>query len=213
MTAHNTKSKSPASLKEISKDRSEDDTSPLENACLTMLKQIGEDSTREGLVRTPYRFAKAFKELTAGYTQDVEKIVGSALFAEDCSEMVIVRGIEFYSLCEHHILPFFGHAHIAYIPNGKIIGLSKIPRIVNMFARRLQVQERMTVEITAALENLLKPEGVACVIEANHMCMMMRGVQSQSSSMITNSMRGAFLKDAKTRDEFLRLIDTGTNKR
>ncbi|MCI5064380.1 GTP cyclohydrolase I FolE [bacterium] len=178
----------------------------LEEACTVLLNEIVEDPKREGLLRTPYRFQKAMQELTVGYHQNLSEIVGEALFHEDYSEMVIVRDIEFYSLCEHHLLPFFGKAHVAYIPNGKIIGLSKIPRIVNMYARRLQVQERLTDEISAALESLLGPQGVACVLEGNHMCMMMRGVQSQSSSMITNSMRGSFLNDQKTRDEFMKLI-------
>ncbi|MCB0330103.1 MAG: GTP cyclohydrolase I FolE, partial [Bdellovibrionales bacterium] len=180
----------------------------LEQACSVLLKEIGEDAKREGLVKTPYRFQKAIQELTEGYHQTVEELVGDALFQEDCSEMVIVRGIEYYSLCEHHLLPFFGKAHVAYIPNGKIIGLSKIPRIVNMFARRLQVQERFTGQITRALDELLKPQGVACVVEGSHMCMMMRGVQSQSSTMVTNSMRGCFLDDQKTRDEFMQFIKT-----
>lgn len=180
----------------------------LEAACDVLLREVGEDPTREGLIKTPYRFQKAIQELTEGYHQSIENIVGDALFEEDCSEMIIVRGIEFYSLCEHHLLPFFGKAHVAYIPDGKIIGLSKIPRIVNMFARRLQVQERFTVQITKALEELLKPRGVACVVEGSHMCMMMRGVQSQTSSMVTNSMRGSFLNDHKTRDEFMQFIRT-----
>jgi GTP cyclohydrolase I len=171
-----------------------------------MLDDIGEDATRAGLRSTPKRFDKALRELTAGYNQTVEQLVGDAIFEEDFSEMVLVRGIEFYSLCEHHLLPFFGKAHVAYIPNGKIIGLSKIPRIVNMFARRLQVQERLTQQITTALHELLQPMGVACMIEGNHMCMMMRGVQSQSSSMVTNAMQGCFISDFKSREEFLRMV-------
>ncbi|MCB0355263.1 MAG: GTP cyclohydrolase I FolE [Bdellovibrionales bacterium] len=180
--------------------------SPLEKCCQTMLQEIGEDPEREGLVQTPRRFDKALRELTVGYHQSVEQLVREAIFEEDCSEMVVVRGIEFYSMCEHHLLPFFGRAHVAYVPNGKIIGLSKIPRIVNMYARRLQVQERLTQQITNALQELLEPVGVACMVEGNHMCMMMRGVQSQSSSMVTNAVTGCFLHDAKSRDEFMRMI-------
>lgn len=183
-----------------------EENNTLKNVCTTLLEQIGENPKREGLIKTPYRYQKAVQELTRGYNQKVEDIVGDALFHEECSEMVIVRKIEFYSLCEHHLLPFFGHAHIAYIPNGKIIGLSKIPRIVNMFARRLQVQERLTGQITKALHELLEPQGVGCVIEGSHMCMMMRGVQSQSSTMVTNSMVGCFLNDPKTRHEFMSFI-------
>ena len=182
------------------------DSTPLQNACTTMLTEIGEDPTREGLISTPKRFDQAFRDLTVGYQQSVAEIVGEGIFEDDCSEMVIVRDIEFYSLCEHHLLPFFGRAHVAYIPNGKIIGLSKIPRIVNMYARRLQVQERMTREITVALEDLLAPQGVGCVIEGSHMCMMMRGVQSTTSTMVTNSVRGVFLDDEKTRAEFFQAL-------
>lgn len=180
--------------------------STLEDICTRLLTEIGEDPNREGLARTPLRFHKAMHELTAGYQQSVEDLVGEAIFTEDCSEMIIVRNIEFYSLCEHHLLPFFGKAHVAYIPDGRIIGLSKIPRIVNMFARRLQVQERLTVQISEALSELLKPQGVGCIIEASHMCMMMRGVQSQSSTMVTNAMRGVFLSDEKTRSEFMQIM-------
>jgi len=181
------------------------DLKNIESSCLNILQAIGEDPQREGLIKTPQRFAKAFKDLTIGYTQDINTIINGALFTHASKNMVIVKDIEFYSLCEHHVLPFFGKASIAYIPNGKIIGLSKIPRIVNMFSRRLQVQERLTDEITMALENILSPHGVGCMIEAHHMCMMMRGVEVQSSSMITSSMRGDFLNDSKTREEFLSL--------
>ena len=177
----------------------------LEKLCKSLLTEIGEDPEREGLVRTPARYTKAIKELTAGYDQTVEEIVGTALFEEDISEMVLVKNIEFYSLCEHHILPFFGKAHVAYIPNGKIIGLSKIPRIVKMFARRLQVQERLTEDITKSLNDLLQPHGVACMIEASHMSTMMRGIHAQNSKMVTSSMKGQFLKSPMTRDEFLSL--------
>lgn len=174
--------------------------------CSQLLSEIGEDPNREGLVRTPSRFAKAMLELTSGYEKDIHSVVNGAIFQEDYSEMVLVKSIEFYSLCEHHLLPFFGKAHVAYIPDGKIIGLSKIPRIVDMFARRLQVQERLTDQITAQIEELLNPLGVACMIEGSHMCMKMRGIQTQSGYMVTNSMRGSFLSDPATRDEFLRLV-------
>ncbi len=173
--------------------------------CREAIEAIGEDSSREGLVKTPARYAKAMQELTSGYGETVDEIVNGAIFEEDISEMVLVKSIEFYSLCEHHILPFFGRAHVAYIPDGKIIGLSKIPRIVKMFARRLQVQERLTEQISSSLHDLLKPKGVACMIEAQHMCTMMRGIQAQSSTMVTNSMRGSFLKCPMTREEFLTL--------
>lgn len=177
-----------------------------EELCKELLSNLGENPQREGLIKTPKRFAKAFEDLTRGYTQDLDRIINNAIFSEECGDMVIVKQIEFYSLCEHHLLPFFGHAHVAYIPNGKIIGLSKIPRIVNMFSRRLQVQERLTHQIAETIEEILAPQGVACIIEASHMCMMMRGIQSQSSSLLTSSMRGAFLNEHSTRDEFLKLV-------
>ncbi len=180
----------------------------LEETCRTLLKEINEDPKREGLIKTPQRYAQALADLTVGYNQDINKIVNGAIFHEDYSEMVIVKDIEFYSLCEHHILPFFGRATVAYIPNGKIIGLSKIPRIVKMFARRLQVQERMTDQITDAISSLLAPQGVACLIRASHMCMMMRGIQQQGSSMVTSSMRGIFLKNRATRNEFMKIASS-----
>ena len=170
-----------------------------------IIKSIGEDVTREGLLKTPERAAKAIQYLTQGYSLDAEKILKSALFKEDYSEMVVVKDIELYSLCEHHILPFFGKAHIAYIPNGYVVGLSKIPRIVDVFARRLQVQERLTHEILEAIDKSLKPHGVAVVIEASHMCMMMRGVQKQNSVTTTSAFKGEFKKE-ETRNEFLSLI-------
>lgn len=170
-----------------------------------IIKSIGEDETREGLLKTPERAAKAIQFLTQGYSLDPEKILKSALFKEDYSEMVVVKDIELYSLCEHHILPFFGKAHIAYIPNGYVVGLSKIPRIVDVFARRLQVQERLTHEILEAIDKYLKPHGVAVVIEASHMCMMMRGVQKQNSVTTTSAFKGEFKKE-ETRNEFLSLI-------
>jgi GTP cyclohydrolase IA len=170
------------------------------------LEMLGEDATREGLQRTPERVAKAMAYLTRGYKDDVRTIVGKGVFEEDHENMVMVRDIELYSLCEHHLLPFFGRAHVAYIPNGKIVGLSKLPRIVDMFARRLQVQERLTEEIAAAIEEVLAPHGVGVVIEAAHLCMMMRGVEKQSSKTITSALRGTFRSDPRTRDEFLSLV-------
>jgi len=169
------------------------------------LALLGEDPDREGLVRTPERVAKAMQFLTAGYEMTVADVVGSALFEEQHENMVMVRDIELYSLCEHHMLPFFGKAHVAYIPNGRIVGLSKLPRIVEMFARRLQVQERLTDQVASAIDDVLAPRGVGVVIEAYHMCMMMRGVEKQNSRTITSALRGVFRDDGKTRDEFLRL--------
>jgi GTP cyclohydrolase IA len=169
------------------------------------LALLGEEPDREGLLRTPERVAKAMQFLTAGYEMTVEDVVGSALFEEKHENMVMVRDIELYSLCEHHMLPFFGKAHVAYIPNGRIVGLSKLPRIVEMFARRLQVQERLTEQVAKAIEEVLEPRGVGVVIEAYHMCMMMRGVEKQNSRTITSALRGVFRDDGKTRDEFLRL--------
>lgn len=166
---------------------------------------LGEDNEREGLEQTPMRAAKAMKFLTEGYEKDPKQILQSAMFSEDYNEMVIVKDIELYSLCEHHMLPFFGKAHIAYIPNGKIVGLSKIPRVVDVFARRLQVQERLTEQILDCINDTLQPKGVAVVIEASHMCMMMRGVQKQNSTTTTSGFRGTF-KETDTRNEFLKLI-------
>lgn len=171
-----------------------------------ILKAIGENPAREGLLDTPKRFAKAMDYLTSGYQHTVEDVVGKGIFAAESSELVIVKDIELYSLCEHHMLPFYGKAHVAYIPNKKIIGLSKIPRIVDVFARRLQVQERLTAQVADALMEILEPMGVAVVIEAAHFCMMMRGVEKQNSKTITSAMRGEFYKDATTRKEFLELI-------
>ena len=172
-----------------------------------ILQLLGENKEREGLLKTPERAAKAMKFLTEGYEQDPKQILQSAMFEESYDEMVIVKEIELYSLCEHHMLPFFGKAHIAYIPNGHIVGLSKIPRVVDVFSRRLQVQERLTEQILDCINNTLQPRGVAVVIEASHMCMMMRGVQKQNSMTTTSGFRGAF-KETDTRNEFLKLISS-----
>ena len=169
------------------------------------LALLGEDPDRGGLVRTPARVATAMGFLTRGYAMTLDDAVGDALFEEDHENMVMVRDIEFYSLCEHHLLPFFGKAHIAYIPQRRIVGLSKLPRIVDMFARRLQLQERLTEQVAGAIEEVLEPRGVGVVMEASHMCMMMRGVEKQNSRTITSALRGVFREDPKTRDEFLRL--------
>ena len=173
----------------------------------TILREVGEDPEREGLAKTPERAAKAMQFLTQGYEQDAESILRSAMFREEYSEMVLVKDIELYSLCEHHMLPFFGKAHVAYIPDGHIVGLSKIPRVVDVFARRLQVQERLTDDILECINTTLKPKGVAVVIEAAHMCMMMRGVQKQNSVTTTSGFRGEFEK-IETRNEFLKLISS-----
>ena len=170
-----------------------------------IIELLGEDTEREGLEKTPMRAAKAMKFLTKGYEEDPKQILQSAMFSEDYNEMVIVKDIELYSLCEHHMLPFFGKAHIAYIPDGKIVGLSKIPRVVDVFSRRLQVQERLTEQVLDCINETLEPVGVGVVIEASHMCMMMRGVQKQNSTTTTSVFRGSF-KETDTRNEFLKLI-------
>ena len=170
-----------------------------------IIELLGEDTEREGLEKTPMRAAKAMKFLTMGYEEDPKQILQSAMFSEDYNEMVIVKDIELYSLCEHHMLPFFGKAHIAYIPDGKIVGLSKIPRVVDVFSRRLQVQERLTEQVLDCINETLEPVGVGVVIEASHMCMMMRGVQKQNSTTTTSGFRGSF-KETDTRNEFLKLI-------
>jgi GTP cyclohydrolase I len=170
-----------------------------------MIRRLGEDTEREGLLKTPERVEKSLQFLTRGYRLSVPKVLGDALFAEKHSNMVLVRDIEMYSLCEHHLLPFFGRVHVAYIPNGHIVGLSKLPRIVDVFARRLQVQERLTEQIAQALWEVLQPHGVGVIVEAVHLCMMMRGVEKQNSKTITSAMRGAFMDDIRTREEFLRL--------
>ncbi len=190
------------------KQGSETDRKPemLETLYEQVIDNIGEDKRRQGLIRTPLRAAKAMEFLTSGYEQDLNTLLNEAIFDEDNDDMVIVKDIEFYSLCEHHILPFWGKCHVGYLPRKRIIGLSKIPRIVDMFSRRLQVQERLTREIAEALETALNPTGIGVVMEAQHMCMMARGVEKQASKMTTNSMLGAFREDSSTRAEFLRCI-------
>ena len=176
-----------------------------------MIRRIGDDPEREGLKRTPERVAESLTFLTQGYAQTAEDVVNGAFFQEGHQNMVLVKDIEMYSLCEHHMLPFFGKVHVAYIPNGKIVGLSKAARLVEVYARRLQVQERMTEQIAQSIWDLVEPEGAGVVVEAYHLCMMMRGVQKQNSKTITSAMRGSFLEDQKTRDEFLRLCMTDHN--
>ena len=182
------------------------DNSKIRTLIKDLLKNIGEDPEREGLLDTPRRVADAYEFLTSGYTKDIEDVMNEAVFNEKYDEMVLVKNIDFYSLCEHHMLPFYGKVHVAYIPDGKIIGLSKIPRIVDVFARRLQVQERMTQQIADTLAQYLQPRGVAVVSEAYHMCMMMRGVQKQNSSATASAVHGDFKDDPRTRTEFLNLI-------
>src|SRR5271155_2073051 len=173
-----------------------------------MLVQLGEDPNREGLQRTPERFEKALRYLTSGYGQDAEKLLNGAMFSVCYDEMVVVKDIEVYSLCEHHLLPFFGKCHVAYIPNKKVVGLSKIARLVNMYARRLQIQERLTSQIAKAIQEKLSPQGVGVIIEARHLCMVMRGVEKQHSAAMTSAMLGAFREQKQTRDEFLALVNT-----
>lgn len=181
---------------------------PFENLVAEMLRQLGEDPERQGLLKTPQRVASALRWLTRGYQLDPEKLIRDAMFDEPHEGMVLVRDIELYSMCEHHMLPFFGKAHVAYIPNGRIVGISKLARLVEVFARRLQVQERLTDQVADALFTVLEPHGVGVVIEAHHLCMMMRGVEKQHSKTITSSVRGNFRTDQKTRDEFLRLVQS-----
>ena len=181
-------------------------TARLADVTREQLALLGEDPGREGLLKTPERVGKALQFLTHGYGLDPDAILRSALFAEDVQQMVLVRDVEMYSMCEHHMLPFFGKVHVAYIPNGHIVGLSKIPRVIDVFARRLQVQERLTVEIRDAIERVLKPDGVAVVVEAQHLCMMMRGAEKQTSMTTTSAMSGVFLQSSETRAEFMRLI-------
>ncbi len=192
---------------EVNESRSvESVESELEALVRAQLGLLGEDPEREGLRRTPQRVADSLRFLTAGYAETVEDAIGSAIFEEPHDSMVLVKDIELYSLCEHHMLPFFGKAHVAYIPDGRIVGLSKLPRLVDVFARRLQVQERMTEQIAQALEDVLAPQGVGVVVEAYHLCMMMRGVQKQNSKTITSAVRGLFRSDMRTREEFMQLV-------
>lgn len=183
------------------------DQPKVERAVTDLLKEMGEDPTREGLLSTPKRVASMYEFLTKGYREDLNGILNGAVFQEKYNEMVIVRDIDFFSLCEHHLIPFFGKCHVAYVPNGRIIGLSKIPRIVDMFARRLQVQERLTQQIADTLFEILRPQGVAVIAEARHLCMIMRGVEKQNSVATTSAMLGIFRSDEKTRSEFLTLIE------
>lgn len=182
-------------------------TDKIEVITKQLLEEIGEDPNREGLLKTPSRVSKAWSFFSKGYKQDLNRIINDAIFEEDAKDMVIVRDIEFFSLCEHHLIPFFGKAHVGYIPNGKVIGLSKIPRIIDMFSRRLQVQERLTHQIADAINSVLNPKGVSVVMEGRHMCMQMRGVEKQNSFTSTSAMSGQFKKSAETRSEFLSIIN------
>ena len=172
----------------------------------SLLREIGEDPTREGLIKTPSRVSKAWSFFSRGYSQNIDEIVNNAIFNEDAKDMVVVRDVEFFSLCEHHLLPFFGKAHVAYLPNGRVVGLSKIPRIIDMFSRRLQVQERLTRQIAETIKDVLEPIGVAVIMEGQHMCMQMRGVEKQNSLATTSSMLGKFRESDRTRSEFLSII-------
>jgi GTP cyclohydrolase I len=183
-----------------------DDAGKIAELVRAMIVQIGEDPGREGLRRTPERFEKALRYLTSGYRQDPEKLLNGAMFSVGYDEMVVVKDIEIYSLCEHHLLPFFGKCHVAYIPNKKVVGLSKIARLVNMYARRLQIQERLTSQIAKTIEDKLCPQGVGVIIEARHLCMVMRGVEKQNSAAVTSAMLGVFRENKQTRDEFLSLV-------
>ena len=186
-----------------------DNFEKIESIILDLLKEIGEDPEREGLQKTPHRVAKSWTTFVKGYKQTPEEVVGDAVFNEQCDEVIAVKNIDFFSLCEHHLLPFKGVAHVGYLPEKKIIGLSKIPRIVDIYARRLQIQERLTQQVADALQDGLNPKGVAVVIEAEHLCMQMRGVEKKSSFMITSAVRGAFRENNKTREEFLSIIGKG----
>ncbi len=180
----------------------------IEELVKDILETIGEDADREGLVKTPQRVAKAYEYIFGGYDKDPKVVLNDALFESKSSEMVVVRDIEFYSMCEHHMLPFFGRVHVAYIPDGKVVGLSKIPRVVDIFARRLQIQEQLTEQIADALTETIKPRGLGVVVSARHMCMEMRGVEKMHSSTTTSALRGLLMKDARTRDEFYSIINT-----
>jgi GTP cyclohydrolase IA len=185
------------------------EATPFQGLIHAMLTELGEDPARDGLLKTPERVEKSMRWLTRGYGLSVQEMIGDAVFEEDHHNMVIIKDIEMYSMCEHHMLPFFGKVHVAYIPNGKIVGLSKLPRVVEVFARRLQVQERLTEQIATAIQEVLQPQGVGVVIEAAHLCMMMRGVEKQNSKTITSAMKGVFLDDLRTREEFLRMVRIG----
>jgi len=187
------------------------ETAELQALVEQLLGFLGEDPTREGLLKTPERVAKALRFFTQGYQQDIEEVLNGALYSVKYDEMVVVRDIDFFSLCEHHLLPFYGKCHVAYIPNDRVVGLSKIPRLVEVFSRRLQVQERLTVQIAETLQEKLNPQGVAVVIEARHLCMMMRGVETPNAVAVTSSMHGVFLNQQKTREEFLTLIRRGSS--
>jgi GTP cyclohydrolase I len=195
----------------LDEDENAGEEGPYAQLVREQLALLGEDPTRDGLQKTPLRVEKAMAFLTQGSRERLEDVVGEAIFNEDHHNMVMVRDIEMYSLCEHHLLPFYGKAHVAYIPNGRIVGLSKLPRIVDHFARRLQVQERLTEQVASAVESVLGPLGVGVVIEAEHLCMMMRGVEKQNSRTITSALRGVFRDDARTRDEFLALAHAGNH--
>ncbi|MDR1008187.1 MAG: GTP cyclohydrolase I FolE [Campylobacteraceae bacterium] len=184
-----------------------------EQAIKKILELVGENTDREGLLKTPMRVAKAFEFMTEGYALDPKAVLNDALFQSSNNEMVLIRDIEFYSMCEHHLLPIIGRAHVAYIPNGKVVGLSKIPRMVNIFARRLQIQEQLTEQIACAIDDVIKPKGVGVVIEARHMCVEMRGVEKINSTTTTSALRGIFIKNTDTRKEFFSLINAGTYKR
>ena len=183
----------------------------LEDLVKQTLLELGEDPDREGLIKTPERVARSLKFLTRGYQQDIDEVIHGAIFTQDCDDMVIVKDIEFYSLCEHHMLPFFGKCHIGYIPKGRVFGVSKLARLVDVFARRLQIQERMTQQIAQQIFEIIEPEGVGVVVEAQHLCMRMRGVEKQNSQMITSSMLGSFRKETATRMEFLSLVNAHRN--
>jgi GTP cyclohydrolase IA len=198
-----------APLPTVGHQDGEDGETPFQYRIREMLLELGEDPARDGLLKTPERVEKSMRWLTRGYGLSVQEMIGDAVFEEDHHNMVIVKDIEMYSMCEHHMLPFFGKVHVAYIPNGKIVGLSKLPRVVEVFARRLQVQERLTEQIATAIQEVLQPQGVGVVIEAAHLCMMMRGVEKQNSRTITSAMKGVFLDDLRTREEFLRLTMGG----
>tara|TARA_X000001036_G_scaffold318907_1_gene297335 strand:- start:90 stop:653 length:564 start_codon:yes stop_codon:yes gene_type:complete len=185
--------------------------SKIEEITKQLLEEIGENPNREGLIKTPLRVSKAWEFFSKGYKEDLDVIINDAIFEEDARDMVIVRDVEFFSLCEHHLIPFFGKAHVGYIPNGKVIGLSKIPRIIDMFSRRLQVQERLTHQIADAITSVLDPKGVSVVMEGRHMCMQMRGVEKQNSFTSTSAMSGQFRKSAETRSEFLSIINRRTD--